>query len=84
MIGKQQCVKLTRALVVMSLMLGITGIAWGQAKTNDKPNILIFVADDLGWADPGFRGSPIETPVIDRLAQEGVQLNRVVAGGDQS
>jgi arylsulfatase A-like enzyme len=76
MIGKRQCVKFIRALVALSLVLCITSIARGQERTNDKPNILIFMADDLGWADPGFRGSPIETPVIDRLALEGVQLNR--------
>ncbi|WP_062269014.1 sulfatase-like hydrolase/transferase [Endozoicomonas arenosclerae] len=40
------------------------------------PNIVIFVADDIGFADPGFRGSGIETPSIDVLAEEGVTLNR--------
>jgi arylsulfatase A-like enzyme len=42
----------------------------------DRPNIVIFVADDLGWADVGFRGSKIETPNLDRLAAEGMELNR--------
>ena len=28
--------------------------------TEERPNVIIFVADDLGWADPGFRGSGIE------------------------
>ena len=41
-----------------------------------KPNIVVLVADDLGWADVGFRGSPIETPTLDRLASEGVELSR--------
>jgi len=41
-----------------------------------QPNILILLADDLGWADLGFRGSDIETPNIDRLAREGLTLNR--------
>ena len=40
------------------------------------PNIVIFLADDLGWADLGFRGSPIETPALDRLAREGTELYR--------
>lgn len=42
----------------------------------DRPNIVILLADDLGWADVGFHGSPIQTPNIDRLAREGIQLDR--------
>ncbi len=44
--------------------------------TYDQPNVIIMMADDLGWADLGFRGSDIETPNIDRLAAEGVHLER--------
>ncbi|MEO7653047.1 MAG: arylsulfatase [Bryobacteraceae bacterium] len=39
-----------------------------------KPNVVIFLADDLGWADVGFHGSEIRTPNLDRLASESVQL----------
>ena len=40
-----------------------------------RPNILIIVADDMGWADVGYHGSPIKTPNIDRLARTGVELD---------
>ena len=43
----------------------------------DRPNVVVFLADDLGWADVGFHGgSQIDTPSLDRLAREGVQLDR--------
>jgi len=45
-------------------------------KSSNQPNIIILLADDLGFADLGFRGSDIETPNIDRLAHEGLTLNR--------
>ncbi len=45
-----------------------------------KPNVIILLADDLGWADVGFHGEEvIETPSLDRLAREGVQLDRFYA-----
>ncbi|HUQ91621.1 MAG TPA: arylsulfatase [Bryobacteraceae bacterium] len=41
-----------------------------------RPNVVILLADDLGWADVGFHASEIRTPNIDKLAREGVQLDR--------
>lgn len=41
------------------------------------PHILYIVADDLGWRDVGFHGSPdIKTPNLDKLAAEGARLER--------
>ena len=48
-------------------------------EAQEKPNVIIMVADDIGYADPSFRGSPIETPAIDRLAREGAVLDRFYA-----
>ena len=41
-----------------------------------RPNILFILADDLGWGDVGFHGAKIHTPVLDRLAREGVELTQ--------
>ncbi len=41
-----------------------------------RPNILIIVADDLGWGDVGYNESEINTPNLDALANEGLQLDR--------
>ena len=38
------------------------------------PNVIVILADDLGNADLGYRGSDIKTPNIDKLAKEGVRL----------
>ncbi len=39
------------------------------------PNIVILVADDLGWSDVGYHNSEMRTPTIDRLAADGVELD---------
>jgi uncharacterized sulfatase len=42
------------------------------AAADDRPNVLLVVADDWGWADFGFMGHPhVKTPHIDRLAKDG-------------
>jgi arylsulfatase A-like enzyme len=41
-----------------------------------RPNILLIVADDLGWSDVGWHGGFSKTPNLDRLAWEGVELDR--------
>ena len=43
------------------------------------PHIVVLIADDLGWADVGYHGSRIRTPHIDRLAREGLELDRFYA-----
>lgn len=39
-----------------------------------RPNILLIVADDMGWSDAGSYGGEIFTPNIDRLANQGYQF----------
>ncbi len=52
-------------------------LAWGcGAPTARPPNILMILADDLGWNDVGYHGSRIETPRIDALAATGVELDQ--------
>ncbi|MFO0902033.1 MAG: sulfatase-like hydrolase/transferase [Pirellulales bacterium] len=41
-----------------------------------RPNILLIVADDLGWSDVGWHGGFAKTPTLDRLVREGVELDQ--------
>ena len=55
----------------------LAGPLAAPARAEERPNVIVFVADDLGWSDVGFHGEDvIETPSLDRLAAEGVQLDR--------
>jgi arylsulfatase len=46
------------------------------ARAADKPNILIIVADDMGWSDIGCYGGEIQAPNVDRLAGNGLRFTQ--------
>ncbi len=64
--------------MVGALMLAAAGIGSAQAAP-DKPHILYILADDLGSADVGFRGSDIKTPNLDALAKTGARFEQFYA-----
>ncbi len=41
-----------------------------------KPNIIVILADDLGYSDIGSYGGEIKTPNIDKLAKEGIRYKQ--------
>lgn len=65
---------------VIPTQIGFTQVASDSnhenADTNLRPNILIIMADDLGYADLGCYGSEIATPHLDRLAAEGMRMTQ--------
>jgi arylsulfatase A len=52
----------------------VTWGAAGVAAAEAKPNVIVFLADDLGFADVACYGGKIPTPHIDRLAAEGLKF----------
>lgn len=61
------------ALFFAVLLTPLAALQAAEEPAN-KPNILILLADDLGWADVGFNGSKeIPTPHLDSLARNGVR-----------
>ncbi len=52
-----------------------------QTKDADKPNIILCMADDLGWGDTGFNGNAIiKTPNLDAAAKAGIVFERFYSG----
>ncbi|HEX7897818.1 MAG TPA: arylsulfatase [Planctomycetota bacterium] len=59
----------------MRLLVAATLLLLGAARPA-PPNILLIVADDLGWSDVGWHAGLAKTPRMDALVREGVELNQ--------
>ena len=52
----------------------------GSATAGDRPDIVLLVADDLGWGDISCLDGDFPTPAIDRLAAQGAILDAFYSG----
>jgi len=67
--------QLLRTLGIVVMVVALTGTAGvSAADAPPRPNIVIIVADDMGFADLGSFGSEIKTPNLDSLARDGVRF----------
>ncbi|HSO88857.1 MAG TPA: sulfatase-like hydrolase/transferase [Draconibacterium sp.] len=70
---------LTKIEALIVIVFSITISSCNQNKKEEikagKPNVLIIVADDLGYSDITSFGGNIPTPVIDQLANEGMRFS---------
>ncbi|TLX74588.1 hypothetical protein E9993_11740 [Labilibacter sediminis] len=68
--------KLKTSIQLIALLCGllISSVVYSKKK-NPKPNVIIILADDLGYEDLGYQGSKrVKTPFIDRLAEQGMRF----------
>src|SRR6478735_6038783 len=65
-----------RVVLTLNLLIAVA-VSSAIAAPAKKPNILIILADDVGWAEFGFQGcKDIPTPNIDSIANNGVRFPR--------
>lgn len=65
-----------RLTLLLAAALCCVPSAQAQRAKGARPNVLIILADDLGWSDVGCYGSEISTPSIDALAEGGLRFTQ--------
>lgn len=60
----------------LAVMLSPTCEVFAEEAAALRPNVVLIMADDLGFSDVGCYGGEIETPNIDRLAKEGMKFSQ--------
>ena len=74
LINIRKYLKLTLGLVLITTV--------NQVMAQDKPNIILIMADDLGYGDVGFNGNKIiKTPSMDAMSASGMKFTNFYVGG---
>jgi arylsulfatase len=60
---------------LLGLVLGLSGLV-ASAAQSAKPNVLVILADDMGYSDLGCYGSEIQTPNLDTLSKGGLRFTQ--------
>ncbi|MYF05266.1 MAG: sulfatase-like hydrolase/transferase, partial [Holophagales bacterium] len=67
------------ASLVAALFVAV--LACQPAAENEPPNVVLLMADDMGWAQTGYYGHPLlQTPHLDAMAGAGLRMDRFYAG----
>ena len=66
----------SKYLICLLISFCLTLVVQAQQKQTKRPNIVIILADDLGYSDIGCYGGEIETPQLDKLAKNGVKFTQ--------
>ncbi len=81
-----QNIRWCKSNLISTIGLGVSSIALsGCAQVTDEslsqPNIILIMADDMGYSDIGCYGGEIPTPNIDMLAENGIRFTQFYNGG---
>ncbi len=74
-----------KALIILLATIGFSSLLTcchsGKSKNSTPPNIILIVADDLGYNETGCYGQEIiKTPFIDQMAEEGIRFTQFYSG----
>jgi arylsulfatase A-like enzyme len=61
------------------LLLLVLGSVAARGIGAERPHVMLVVSDDHGWGDVGWNSPEVRTPVLDRMAADGVRLDRFYA-----
>ncbi len=65
----------------LGIFLLLLSCGWSLHAT-DRPNIILMMGDDHGWAEVAYNGHPyLHTPVLDEMAATGLRFDRFYSGG---
>lgn len=73
--GRPKLNSLLQPGIIAAVMMGIISLLPLPAAA-ERPNIVVILADDMGYSDIGCYGSEIETPQLDRLAAAGIRFTQ--------
>jgi arylsulfatase A-like enzyme len=71
-----------KLFLALAAVCAVSTAAFSQSARTTRPNVVLIITDDMGWADLGVYGATdIRTPNLDRLAGEGLRLTDFYANG---
>lgn len=63
-------------LMTVLVFMGLKGVVSAQTQPTEKPNFIVFIADDMAWDECGAYGHPkIQTPNLNQLSADGMKFN---------
>ena len=70
-----------RSAATGAIAIALPQTLFSKTKRPDKPNIILCMADDMGWGDPGFNGNKIiKTGNLDAMAKAAMRFTRFYSG----